>query len=231
MRRYTAALALGATLALSLPGAFASPVPADERSLLAGSDLYVLHCAECHGWAPMQRYNARFQDDDIIEEFDFSSLVEEEYGESAEAGGKTVYIEDDDAWPEWAEFPDPGDRANDPDERLLIMEEMTRAIDDHYGTGEQDEVVPDVVEEDPDLATDALENYVIDDGRTPGAADLLRPELFLYGSGEYELFRVIAEGNGVLMPGFRDRLDSEEAIWNLVNFLRSLWPQQDFYDY
>jgi len=223
------ALALAAALALFCHGVFANPVPADEQSLLHGSDLYALHCADCHGWAPMERFGERFNDDGILDEFDFSDLVEQEYG-SLEEEDNTVYIEDEDKWPEWAEFPDPGDRANDPDERRLIMEEMTRAIDDHYGTGEE-EAVPEEAADVPEPGfTDPAAVTYIDD-RKPGATDLLKPDQFLYGSGEYALFNSIADGDGVLMPGFRHQLDSEESIWDLVNFLRSLWAEEDRYAY
>jgi hypothetical protein len=27
------------------------------------------------------------------------------------------------------------------------------------------------------------------------------------------------------MPAFKSQLDSETDIWNLVNFIRSLWPE------
>ncbi len=231
MRPAVLGLALGATLSLaSLPGG-ANPVPADEQSRQHGSDLYVLHCAECHGWAPMQRYGERFNEGGIIEEFDFSDLVEQEYGSAEEEEDKTVYLDDEEPWPEWAEFPDPGQQANDPDERLLIMEEMTKAIDDYYGTGEEEQEIEVAANEEELVIADPLAEPAYINDRTPGATDLLKPESFLYGYGEYDLFKSIAEGDGVLMPGFRDKLDSEESIWDIVNFLRGLWPQAYTEDY
>ena len=232
MRWFSAfAPALGVVLSLTSQGIAANPVPADDRSLLSGSDLYVLHCAECHGWAPMQRYSERFNETVIEDEYDFTDLVSEQFGAIEEEEDNTVYLEDEDEWPEWAQFPDPGDRASDPDERLLIMEEMTRAIDDYYGTGDEEEVPIAVIEEETDLLEpDSAADYTIDD-RAPGASDLLRPELFLYGYDEFTLFDSIADGTSVLMPGFRDELESDEQVWDLVNFLHSLWPQQDAFGY
>jgi mono/diheme cytochrome c family protein len=57
------------------------------------------------------------------------------------------------------------------------------------------------------------------------ATDLTSPKLFKSGSSEGEIFHSIRDGAGDQMPAFKSQLDSETDIWNLVNFIRSLWPE------
>jgi mono/diheme cytochrome c family protein len=56
------------------------------------------------------------------------------------------------------------------------------------------------------------------------ATDLTSPQLYKSGSSEGEIFHSIRDGAGDQMPAFKSQLDSETDIWNLVNFIRSLWP-------
>jgi len=55
------------------------------------------------------------------------------------------------------------------------------------------------------------------------ATDLTQPKGYKDGTTEGELFRNIRDGAGSQMPPFKDTLNEQE-IWNLVNFVRSLWP-------
>ena len=56
------------------------------------------------------------------------------------------------------------------------------------------------------------------------ATDLTTPALYKSGTTEGEIFRSIRDGAGDQMPAFKSQLGSEADIWNLVNFIRSLWP-------
>ncbi|HEX5230328.1 MAG TPA: cytochrome c [Bryobacteraceae bacterium] len=69
-----------------------------------------------------------------------------------------------------------------------------------------------------------------EDGKAEGsliasATDLTTPALYKSGSTEGEIFRSIRDGAGDQMPAFKSQLSSETDIWNLVNFIRSLWPE------
>jgi cbb3-type cytochrome c oxidase subunit III len=57
------------------------------------------------------------------------------------------------------------------------------------------------------------------------ATDLTAPQLYKSGTSEGEIFHSIRDGAGDQMPAFKSQLDSETDIWNLVNFIRSLWPE------
>jgi mono/diheme cytochrome c family protein len=56
------------------------------------------------------------------------------------------------------------------------------------------------------------------------ATDLTSPQLYKSGSSEGEIFHSVRDGAGDQMPAFKSQIDSETDIWNLVNFIRSLWP-------
>ncbi|HTB18555.1 MAG TPA: cytochrome c [Bryobacteraceae bacterium] len=57
------------------------------------------------------------------------------------------------------------------------------------------------------------------------ATDLTSPQLYKSGTSEGEIFHSVRDGAGDQMPSFKSQLDSETDIWNLVNFIRSLWPE------
>ena len=57
------------------------------------------------------------------------------------------------------------------------------------------------------------------------ATDLTSPALYKSGTSEGEIFHSIRDGAGDQMPAFKSQLDSETDIWNLVNFIRTLWPE------
>ncbi len=56
------------------------------------------------------------------------------------------------------------------------------------------------------------------------ATDLTSPKLWKNGTTEGEIFRSIREGQGSSMPTFKAQL-KEDDMWNLVNYIRSLWPE------
>jgi mono/diheme cytochrome c family protein len=57
------------------------------------------------------------------------------------------------------------------------------------------------------------------------ATDLTSPQLYKSGTSEGEVFHSVRDGAGDQMPAFKGQLDNETDIWNLVNFIRSLWPE------
>jgi mono/diheme cytochrome c family protein len=57
------------------------------------------------------------------------------------------------------------------------------------------------------------------------ATDLTSPNLYKSGTSEGEIFHSIRDGAGDQMPAFKSQIASETDIWNLVNFIRSLWPE------
>jgi mono/diheme cytochrome c family protein len=57
------------------------------------------------------------------------------------------------------------------------------------------------------------------------ATDLTSPPLYKSGTSEGEIFHSVRDGAGDQMPAFKGQLDNETDIWNLVNFIRSLWPE------
>jgi mono/diheme cytochrome c family protein len=69
-----------------------------------------------------------------------------------------------------------------------------------------------------------------EDGKAEGsliadATDLTSSKLYKSGSSEGEIFHSIRDGAGDQMPAFQSQIDHEADIWNLVNFIRSLWPE------
>jgi mono/diheme cytochrome c family protein len=57
------------------------------------------------------------------------------------------------------------------------------------------------------------------------ATDLTTPSLYKSGTTDGEIFRSVRDGAGDQMPAFKSQIDSETDIWNLVNFIHSLWPE------
>lgn len=57
------------------------------------------------------------------------------------------------------------------------------------------------------------------------ATNLTNPEKFLHGTTEGEIFHSVRDGAGVDMPPFKEQLKKEEDVWSMVNFIRSLWPE------
>lgn len=57
------------------------------------------------------------------------------------------------------------------------------------------------------------------------ATNLTNPEKYLHGTTEGEIFRSLRDGAGVDMPPFKTMFKNEEDLWHMVNFIRSLWPE------
>ena len=56
------------------------------------------------------------------------------------------------------------------------------------------------------------------------ATDLTEPKVWRSGTTEGEVFRSIRDGAGEAMPPFKAEVDKEDDLWDMVNYLRSLWP-------
>jgi mono/diheme cytochrome c family protein len=56
------------------------------------------------------------------------------------------------------------------------------------------------------------------------ATDLTDPKAYQDGTSDGEIFRSIRDGAGASMPSFKSQIDKEDDLWNLVNFIHSLWP-------
>lgn len=208
-------------LALSPPAALANPVPADELSLLSGADAFERYCTECHGWDPSEQYQALYGDDPIDEP---DPLFEPP--PRAEPTGPDFTAPDEvDDWPEWA-GPPPEETDEDAQLRADILNDLVGAIDEVY----DEEPAPDgwaVPAQEPQSVEELFgEETDSELARSmAGATDLTDPVSFIYGTTETDLFFNIAHGTGVGMPGFREELGSDEAVWDLVNYIRSLWPE------
>jgi len=57
------------------------------------------------------------------------------------------------------------------------------------------------------------------------ATDLTDPAVWKNGTSEGLVFRSIRDGAGLAMPPFKTEVDSQDDLWHLVNFVRSLWPK------
>jgi len=57
------------------------------------------------------------------------------------------------------------------------------------------------------------------------ATDLTNPQAYKSGSSAGEIFRSIRDGAGETMPPFQTQLSGDTEIWNLVNYIHSLWPE------
>jgi mono/diheme cytochrome c family protein len=57
------------------------------------------------------------------------------------------------------------------------------------------------------------------------ATDLTNPKVWKNGTEEGQIFRSIRDGAGAAMPAFKGQITQEQDIWNIVNFIHSLWPK------
>ena len=57
------------------------------------------------------------------------------------------------------------------------------------------------------------------------ATDLTNPKAYKSGTSDGEIFRSIRDGAGETMPPFATQLSDDTEIWNLVNYIHSLWPE------
>lgn len=185
--------------------------PEDMQSVTLGAQLYELYCSECHGSDSAQHYDAIYGSEatDVSEEY--AELIKIVRGVEVPESSRA---EED--WPEWAEGPAP---ESEPDVREEVIGTVSQAIAQAHG-----------------LSTDAPTESAWDDqvvsGDTdhidplPGATNLADPTAYFYGTSEEDIFNSIANGTGAAMPGWRTELGSDEAIWDLVSYIRSLWGEE-----
>ncbi len=69
-----------------------------------------------------------------------------------------------------------------------------------------------------------------DDGKAQfqvvaAATDLTDPEVYKSGTTEGEIFRAIRDGAGASMPPYKGQIKTETEIWQLVYYIKSLWPR------
>lgn len=57
------------------------------------------------------------------------------------------------------------------------------------------------------------------------ATDLTNPKAWKSGTTAGEVFRSIRDGAGEAMPPFAEKVPKDEDLWNIVNYVRSLWPE------
>ncbi len=57
------------------------------------------------------------------------------------------------------------------------------------------------------------------------ATDLTMPADYYSGSTDEEIYNSIANGAGVAMPAWREVVGSDEAVWDLVYYVKSLWAE------
>lgn len=231
--RSTAPFIAALGLALLLPAAArANPVPADDVSLLNGAESFERYCTECHGWDPSEQYQELYGEDPV-EGLDPAAQMRREAELEAELAAAEALAAQEDDWPDWA-GPPPDVEDEDADLKAAMLNDLASAIDDVYGDEEGPygyEVLEQEILEDVEATELGMEEDVFGEepdaelARVPGATDLAAPDDYLYGTSETDLFRNIAYGTGSSMPGFLSRLGSEEAVWDLVNYIRSLWGE------
>lgn len=57
------------------------------------------------------------------------------------------------------------------------------------------------------------------------ATDLTDPEYWASGISEGEVYRSIRDGAGDAMPPFKEKVSKDEDLWDMTNYVRSLWPE------
>jgi mono/diheme cytochrome c family protein len=58
------------------------------------------------------------------------------------------------------------------------------------------------------------------------ATNLTKPDKYYHGTTEGEIFHSIRDGAGIDMPPFKTMFaKKEDDLWHMVNFVRSLWPE------
>jgi mono/diheme cytochrome c family protein len=190
---------------------FAAADPADMQSVTQGAQLYELYCSDCHGNDSAQHYDALYGSEttDVSEEY--AELIDIVRGVEAP---EPYQVEED--WPEWAENPAP---ERQPDVREEVIGTVSQAIAKAHGLS-------------PESRTQGAWGDQVGSGDTdridplPGATNLADPTAYAYGTSEEDMFNSIANGTGAAMPGWRTELGSDEAIWDLVSYIRSLWGEE-----
>jgi mono/diheme cytochrome c family protein len=176
-----------------------------------GAGLYAVYCSDCHGNAPAARLNTQNESNAADEYAELMEIAQKK------AEAEQTAIPEDEEWPEWAERPDPNAEKK-PDEREEIMNLVTAAIEKAH------EINPEGELENAGGNADGIKYAGFKP--QPGVTDLSRPQTFYYGTSAEEVFNSIADGTGAAMPGWRTELGSDEAIWDVVNYIRSFWSEE-----
>ncbi|CAA0112183.1 Uncharacterised protein [Halioglobus japonicus] len=199
-------------LCLAAAQVMAAVDPFDEESVNRGAQLYELYCSECHGADTAFQYDDLYDSAEMDTSEDYAELVEMVRGAGVREPAVTVEAD----WPEWAENPAP---EVDADVRADVLGTVTRAIDSHHG---------EPLESDPFDSWEGDASYRNADefDPVPGATNLADPTAYFYGISEEEVYESIANGTSSAMPGWEIELGGEEAVWDVVNYIRSLWGEE-----
>jgi mono/diheme cytochrome c family protein len=221
-------------LAYSLGAVASVPVLADvdEQSLNNGAQLYEVFCSDCHGSDAANRYDQLYSDDYTRGDDDeYQKLIE--IVQQEESAQLIAVPDEEEPWPEWAEMPDPNAEKK-PDERTEVMNTLSAVIDEAHG------IRPATSPGNAGNSTSNSSSSLLDEQITeqdtrggfepmPGATNLADPSSYFYGTSEEEIFESIAEGTGEAMPGFRTELGGDEAVMDVVNYIRSFWTEEWLY--
>jgi mono/diheme cytochrome c family protein len=197
-----------------------NPVYPDETSISNGAQLYDVYCSECHGRDTTSAYSRMYAPDARAAD-EHSKAVDlaqrkEPIKESAEE--PIPVVKEKAPWPKWADRPDP-DAEAPPDPKQETIAELTAVIDEAHGISPTPEK-----DKEPGKASTASEAAPFEP--TPGATNLADPTAYFYGTSEEEMFNNIANGTGTTMVGLRDELGTDNAIWDVINYLRSFWGEE-----
>lgn len=193
--------------------ASANPVLADEISISNGAQIYELYCSECHGRDPDSNLDQLYETDEV-DLAEYSALVDMVVGDES---AQMIAVPEEESWPEWADRPDPN-AENKPDVNAEILQTVTSAIDEAQVGGSSRDG-PGYTDDNPDDSDVQRFNPI------PGVTDLTDPTAYFYGTSEQAVFNSIANGTGSAMPGWRTELGDDEAIWDVVNYIRSFWDE------
>lgn len=213
-------VALLVTVFMGLSGTgvvFAAADATDEQSIDIGAQLYGLYCSECHGVDTGDRFAQAYGAGDVAISEEYAELIDIVRG-SNQSAPEVAPVED---WPEWADNPAPMEIV-EPDVEAEVVDAMTAAINRVQGSQMDPDAPARWEDEDQPGATRRFDPV-------PGATNLADPSAYYYGTSEQELYNSIAHGTGAAMPGWRTELGSDEAIWDLVNYVRSLWGEEWLY--
>jgi hypothetical protein len=219
LSRVASLLILLGLCSLRSVGAAANPVYPDEDSISNGAQLYELYCSDCHGRDTTSVHSPLYESAADAAD-NYPELVDpEQQKESAGEGTDLPMATEKKApWPEWADRPDP-DADAPPDPKMEMAAELIALIDEAHGikSGPESEQEPEQV---------PLASAAVGFEPVPGATNLADPSTYFYGTSEQEMFNSIANGTGTSMVGWRSELGDENAIWDLINYLRSFWGEE-----
>lgn len=56
------------------------------------------------------------------------------------------------------------------------------------------------------------------------ATDLTNPRFWIHGTEPGQIFKSLRDGWGASMPPYKGTITKETDLWNMVNYIESLWP-------